>query len=225
MLVSPARAVFNCSAREDGLAFPLGKARTNRANCGCVIVGEKWMLAIPEVVSSCARLRSPAADPSGTPSSKICVPDAPSRTPPPLLSSSAPLSSFHVVSNCCAVFACPNSYSRANFSRMLRLRTNARAPPRVSAGPIIFGGGSNPSLTHLSTLVSLPYGNKPPRAPCTHLNNRFSCRLEALLPIEESPPRSGNWGGQLRRVIYTSLRIEGTRAVRNYCNVTVTLTE
>src|SRR5882762_721395 len=41
MLVSPASAVFNCSASEEGLAFPLGKARTNRANCGCVRVGEK----------------------------------------------------------------------------------------------------------------------------------------------------------------------------------------
>src|SRR5205809_3975064 len=66
MLVSPASAVFNCSAREEGFAFPLGKARTNRANCGCVSVGAKWMLAIPEEVRSCAKLLSPAADPSGT---------------------------------------------------------------------------------------------------------------------------------------------------------------
>src|SRR5438874_12365077 len=29
-----------------------------------------------------------------------------------------------------SVRACPNSYRRANFSRMFRLRTNARAPPR-----------------------------------------------------------------------------------------------
>src|SRR5258707_15121128 len=101
MLVSPASAVFNCSAREEGLAFPLGKARTNRANCGCVRVVEKWMLAIPEEVKRCAKLRSPAADPNGTPSSKICVPDAPSNTPLPPLSSSALRSSFHAVSNCC----------------------------------------------------------------------------------------------------------------------------
>jgi hypothetical protein len=90
------------------------------------------MLAIPEEINSCAKLRSPAADPSGTPSSKICVPEAPSNTPPPLLSSSALRNSFHVVSNCCDVFACPNSYKRANFSRMFRLRTNDRAPPRGS---------------------------------------------------------------------------------------------
>jgi hypothetical protein len=29
------------------------------------------MLAMPEEINSCAKLRSPAADPSGTPSSKI----------------------------------------------------------------------------------------------------------------------------------------------------------
>jgi hypothetical protein len=63
------------------------------------------MLAIPEVISSCAKLRSPAADPSGTPSRRICVPEAPSSTPLPPLSSSAPRNSFHVVSNCCDVFA------------------------------------------------------------------------------------------------------------------------
>jgi hypothetical protein len=29
------------------------------------------MLAMPEEINNCAKLRSPAADPSGTPSSKI----------------------------------------------------------------------------------------------------------------------------------------------------------
>src|SRR5258708_13622285 len=90
------------------------------------------MLAIPEEINICAKLLSPAADPSGTPSSRICVPDAPRSTPPPPLSSSALRSSFQVVSNCAAVRTCPNSYTRANFSRILRLRTNARAEPRVS---------------------------------------------------------------------------------------------
>src|SRR6266478_7636146 len=90
------------------------------------------MLAIPEEISSCAKLRSPAADPSGTPSSKIWVPEAPSSTPLPPLSSSALRSSFHVVSNCAAVRTWPNSYKRANFSRIFRLRTNARAEARVS---------------------------------------------------------------------------------------------
>jgi hypothetical protein len=71
MLVSPASADFSCSAREEGFALPLGKARTNRANCGCVKVGEKWMLAIPEPISICAKLFSPADAPSGTPSNKI----------------------------------------------------------------------------------------------------------------------------------------------------------
>jgi hypothetical protein len=35
MLLSPAIAAFSCSASADGFAFPLGKARTKRANCGC----------------------------------------------------------------------------------------------------------------------------------------------------------------------------------------------
>src|SRR5216684_139679 len=102
------------------------------------------MLAIPDEVKSCAKLLSPADEPSGTPSSRICVPEAPSSTPLPPLSSSAPRSSFHAVSNCWVVFVWPNSYSRANFRRMFRLRTNARAPPRVS-GLIALGAGSCPS--------------------------------------------------------------------------------
>src|SRR6266568_3204080 len=109
------------------------------------------MLAIPDEVKSCAKLLSPADEPSGTPSSRICVPEAPSSTPLPPLSSSAPRSSFHAVSNCCVVFAWPNSYSRANFRRMFRLRTNARAPPRVS-GLMALGAGSCPSLPSLTAL-------------------------------------------------------------------------
>src|SRR5215469_15060809 len=91
------------------------------------------MLATPEEVRSCAKLFSPADDPIGTPSSKIWCPDAPNSTPLPPLFSSACRSSFQVVSNCAVVLAWPNSYNRANFRRMLRLRTNARAPACVSA--------------------------------------------------------------------------------------------
>ncbi|PYT72082.1 MAG: hypothetical protein DMG39_10995 [Acidobacteria bacterium] len=90
------------------------------------------MLAIPEEVSNCAKLLSPADEPIGTPSSRIWFPEAPSSTPLPPLSSSACRSSFHVVSNCAVVLVWPNSYSRANFSRMFKLRTNARAPPCIS---------------------------------------------------------------------------------------------
>jgi len=71
MLLSPASAAFNCSASMLGLLFPLGKARTNRAKLLCVVLGEKWMLAIPEVVSNCAKLFSAAAAPKGTPSNTI----------------------------------------------------------------------------------------------------------------------------------------------------------
>src|SRR6266850_1331355 len=66
-------------------------------------------------------------------------------------------------------------------------------------------------LTYLPTLVSLPRGNKPPRALCTHLNNRFSCGFGNIVAVEESPSRSCSGGDQLRRIICTSLRIDGPR--------------
>lgn len=140
------------------------------------------MLAIPEEVRSCAKLFSPADDPMGTPSSKIWCPDAPSSTPLPPLSSSACRSSFQVVSNCAVVLAWPNSYSRANFRRMFRLRTNARAPACESRLiPVFLPVQTAPfSFSRLfqgaqSTLVSPCPRHKPHRTPCTHLNNRFCC--------------------------------------------------
>ena len=57
------------------------------------------MLAIPEDVNNCAKLRSPAAVPSGTPSSRIWLPEAPSNSPVSPLSSRACRNSFQVVSN------------------------------------------------------------------------------------------------------------------------------
>src|SRR5215468_6891860 len=90
------------------------------------------MLAIPEAERSCAKLRSAAAAPSGTPSSKICCPEAPRRRPLSPLSFMAARNSFQVVSNCASVGTWPNSYSRANFNKMLRLRTNGRAVALVS---------------------------------------------------------------------------------------------
>ena len=152
------------------------------------------MLAIPEEVRRCAKLFSPADDPMGTPSSKIWCPDAPSSTPLPPLSSSSCRSSFQVVSNCAVVLACPNSYSRANFRRMFRLRTNARAPACVSRLIPVF----LPVQTVLfsrpfqkgaqSTLVSPCLRHKPPRTPCTHLNNRFCCPFGNNSLPEVAPP-------------------------------------
>src|SRR5579859_5424771 len=153
MLVSPASADFNCSAKEEGLALPLGKARTNRASCGWVRVGEKWMLAMPEEVSNWAKLRSPAAAPKGTPSSKIWLPEAPSSTPLPPLSSRALRNSFQVVSNCAPVRVCPNSYKRANFSKIFRLRTNARAAARVSPLISITYRRGNPQIQAVTSTV------------------------------------------------------------------------
>ena len=132
MAVSPASAVFSCSARAVAFAPLLGNARTKRENCACVVFGAKWMLAIPDEVSSCAKLFSAAAAPSGTPSSRIWFPEAPSSKPVSPLSSSAVLSSFQAASNCAAVRTCPNSYKRANFNRMFRVRTKDRAVARVS---------------------------------------------------------------------------------------------
>ena len=79
------------------------------------------MLAIPALESIRAKLFSAAADSSGTPSMCSCVPEAPSRRPDSPETFRAVRSSFHVVSNWEEVRACPNSYKRANFSRMLRL--------------------------------------------------------------------------------------------------------
>jgi hypothetical protein len=79
------------------------------------------MLAIPEVVSIWAKLFSAAAAPRGTPSNTIWLPEAPSSRPVSPLWSSAKRNSFHAVSNCAAVRTCPNSYKRANFSKMFRL--------------------------------------------------------------------------------------------------------
>ncbi len=64
------------------------------------------------------------------------------------------LSSRQAVSNCAPVRACPNSYKRANFNRMLRLRTNARAAARVSPliGITIRRGKMTPRLAVISTL-------------------------------------------------------------------------
>src|SRR5215469_16683263 len=160
------------------------------------------MLAIPEEVRSCAKLFSPADDPIGTPSSKIWWPDAPSSTPLPPLSSSACRSSFQVVSNCAVVLACPNSYRRANFRRMFRLRTNARAPacasrliPQslpVQTVPLsrLFQGGAQ------STLVSPCLRHKPHRTPCTHLNNRFCCPFGNISLTRGRSGSSGLFSGR-----------------------------
>src|SRR5215470_14064508 len=144
MLVSPASAAFNCSAREAGFAFPVGKARTKRANWGWERFVAKWMLAIPEAERSCAKLRSAAAAPSGTPSRRICCPEAPRSSPLSPLSESAARNSFQVVSNWAAVRTWPNSYSRANFNRIFKLRTNCLAAALVS--PFILGAEDCPCL-------------------------------------------------------------------------------
>jgi hypothetical protein len=137
------------------------------------------MLAIPEDVSSCAKLRSPAAVPSGTPSSRIWLPDAPNNRPVSPLSFRDCRSSFQVVSNCAAVRTCPNSYNRANFNRMFRLRTKPRAVDRVS--PFIFPRISPGYTFFLPTLGCNPFRNKHPATICTHLTNRCYCSGTAAL--------------------------------------------
>lgn len=130
------------------------------------------MLAIPEVVSSCAKLFSAAAPPKGTPSKSNCVPEAPSSKPVSPPSSSADRSSFHAVSNCAIVLTWPNSYNRANFSKMFKLRTNARADALVS--PAIPCG--QVSALPLTTLGCSAPQHKPYPCTCTFISNAINLR-------------------------------------------------
>lgn len=143
------------------------------------------MLAMPEDVNNCAKLRSPAAVPSGTPSSRIWLPDAPSNSPVSPLSSSDCRSSFQVVSNCAAVRTCPNSYKRANFSRMFKLRTNPLAVDRVS--PFIILPNSLAYTFFLLTLGRNAFRNKRPATICNLLTNRcYSSGTVRSLPSHSS---------------------------------------
>ncbi len=92
-----------------------------------VTFGEKWMLAIPAPESIRAKLFSAAADSSDMPSSSSWSPDTDNNTPASLSEPRALWSSLQAVSYCFFVLGCPKSYIRANLSRMLRLRTKARA--------------------------------------------------------------------------------------------------
>ena len=128
---SPSSAVRNCSASAPAAAavppVPEGNARIKRASVACVHCAVNMMLAMPALEISFAKLFSAAADSRGTPSRWSWSPCAPSSRLPPPCPCSTERNSFHVISNCAAVRAWPNSYSRANLSRIFRLRTNARA--------------------------------------------------------------------------------------------------
>jgi hypothetical protein len=125
---SPSSAAFSWSASCVGFVVELvGNPRTKRARLACVTLGEKWMLAMPAVESMRAKLFSAAAESSGVPSSSRRSPEAASNKP---VWSSGPMAarnSLQAVSYCLAVRGCPKSYIRANFNRMFRLRTKARA--------------------------------------------------------------------------------------------------
>ena len=128
---SPSRDVRNCSARAPAVAAdapePEGNARIKRASVAWVHCAVNMMLAIPALEIIRAKLFSAAADSSGTPSRCNWSPWAPSNRLPPPCPCSTERSSFQVISNCAAVRAWPNSYNRANFRRIFRLRTKARA--------------------------------------------------------------------------------------------------
>src|SRR6266581_3921769 len=142
------------------------------------------MLAIPDEVKSCAKLLSPADEPSGTPSSRIWVPEAPSSTPLPPLSSSAP--------------RCRTHGSPRRILPLLTLPFAAGSP--LSAAALLVSQIASPVLpadSLLSTLVSSSPRHKPPRARCTHLNNRFPCQFgnivaaavaNFVLPLHARPP-------------------------------------
>src|SRR5215472_766627 len=74
-----------------------------------------------------AKLFSAAAASRAMPSSKSWSPETESNTPASLSGPRALWSSLHAVSYCFFVRGCPKSYIRANLSRILRLRTKARA--------------------------------------------------------------------------------------------------
>ena len=96
-------AWFSCCASTAGLFAVFMKARTNRPKSSFVACGRKWMLARPAACRSWAKLRSAAAVPTGTPSSKSW-PAATPRSNPELLSAGwAAQSSFHAISRCSAV--------------------------------------------------------------------------------------------------------------------------
>lgn len=85
------------------------------------------MLEIPELESIRAKLFSAAAASSGVPSSRSWSPETAINRPASLSEPIAVRSSLQAVSYWRAVRGWPKSYIRANFSRMLRLRTKARA--------------------------------------------------------------------------------------------------
>src|SRR5260370_39098119 len=85
------------------------------------------MLARPAADRDSAKLRSAAAPSIGHPSSRSCDPRTHSSSPASFLMEVAACSSLQAVSNWALVRALSKPYNRANFNRMLRLRTNARA--------------------------------------------------------------------------------------------------
>jgi len=120
-------AIFNCSASSAGFAFPVGNAWTNLASSASVTCCVNCTLANPAAESSCANCFSAGDPSSGIPSSSNCAPDAPSSKPVSAPSGIAVRNSFQATVNCSTTRAWSYPYRRANFSRIFRLRTNARA--------------------------------------------------------------------------------------------------
>src|SRR5882672_908708 len=115
------------------------------------------MLAIPEVISNCAKLRSPAADPAA-------VIQRPAQFFPRRLKL---LRRFRV----------PKLVQPREFQQNVEAADKRPRPASCLRRTHNSRWRFQPLLTHLSTLVSLPRGNKPPRTPCTHLNNRLRCQF------------------------------------------------
>ena len=127
-------ASFNCCANSEGLALPVGNARVSLASSSSVTSGVNCRLASPAEESSCANCFSAGAPSSGTPSSKSCAPVAPNNSPDSDPSGMAMRNSFHATCNCSIVRVWSYPYNRANFNKILRLRTNAR--PAVALGSV-----------------------------------------------------------------------------------------
>src|ERR1700741_4551792 len=113
------------------------------------------MLAIPAAESIRAKLFSAAADSSAMPSSSSWAPETDNSTPASLSAPRALWSSLHAVSYCFLVRGCPKSYIRANLSRILRLRTKARAAAGGVLACMATVWGSAPPLPQIWGLGSL----------------------------------------------------------------------
>jgi len=119
-----------------------------------------WRCRRRKVSCAKAALRRPA--PSGTPSSRICEPEAPSRRPESALSFSAVWSSFQVVSNCAAVRHVTELVQSRKLQQNVQAAHELPASCSCITAHIVWRGGPSPRLVTY-TLGSVVGSDKFPR--------------------------------------------------------------